>query len=161
MDILVYILRHRKSFYRPRCWDTNSDQMFQYGYYALMWLRFIPTDLNTYQTIWLLWSSTTACTKEMTALSWFGPEASSLMTLWTTINLTELLAVMWAFAPTTFCARFVARSTIPFRLMKLIIEAVLGCRASNYFVFPFNSFDVTQIIIVEYANTTCQYVWKY
>lgn len=62
----------------------------------------------TYQTIVLFRTCTSACTEQMTTLSWIRSEASTSMTLRWTEDFIEFLTIMLPFAPASFLAWFVA-----------------------------------------------------
>ena len=96
----------------------------------------------------------------MTTLPGFGTETPALVALWTTVNLAELLTVVWAFTPTAISAGFMTWCTIPFGFMKLVFKTVLRSWARNDLIFPFNSFYVAKIVVVKDTDTARQNIWN-
>lgn len=84
-------------------------------------------------------------------------ETASLMALRAAIDLGELLAIFGAFAPTAGLARFVTRRAFALRFREIVDVDDLGAGARDD-LFPVDGLHVAQVVVVEQAATTGQYV---
>ena len=94
---------------------------------------------------------TAASAKQMTTFARFRSKTTSAVTLRRAVDLGELLAVVFSFAPTSGLAVLVTRRTTPLGLLELVDVKILRIRA-RYDFLPLDGLNVTQVVVVHDAD---------
>jgi hypothetical protein len=115
--------------------------------------------VSSYQTIALLGSKTSSSAEKVATFPGFWAETSTLVALWAAVDLGEPLTVVGTFAPASSLAAFVAGGAFAFGAWE-VIDVNIACGLTGDDLVPVDGLDVAQVVIVQHADTSSQYIYK-